>query len=267
MQAHHASTLIRLAGATLAAAVLVSAPLSAQYLKHHDPKIPRLADGSPNLNAPAPRLADGTPDLGGLWNATDGRFLTNIASRAGFEAPFTPWGAALFAERQENQGRDRPAGQCLPHTIPNAMMVPNYPWKLVQTPGLTVILFENFTQFRQIFADGRDHPVERSPAWFGYSTGTWDGDTFVVDTIGLNGVPWLDFSGTPYSDELHIVERYRRLAPDRLEIRFRFEDPQAYSRPWEVTKTFRPAPEILEHVTCEEHLEMGTYREAHWPPE
>jgi hypothetical protein len=257
MQAHHASTLIRLAGATLAAAVLVSAPLSAQYLKHRDPKIPRLADGSPNLNAPAPRLADGTPDLGGLWNATDGRFLTNIASRAGFEAPFTPWGAALFAERQENQGRDRPAGQCLPHTIPNAMMVPNYPWKLVQTPGLTVILFENFTQFRQIFADGRDHPVERSPAWFGYSTGTWDGDTFVVDTVGFNDKSWLDDGGHPRSDQMRTTERFRRVDFGHLEVEVTFTDPVAYTRPWTVTLPFQllADTDIIENI-CENEKDM-----------
>ena len=97
---------------------------SAQYLKHPDPRIPRMPDGKPNLAAPAPRLPDGKPDFNGIWNAADGRFLTNIARRAGFDAPFTPEGAALFKERQENEGRDRPAGRCLPHTVPTAMMVP-----------------------------------------------------------------------------------------------------------------------------------------------
>jgi hypothetical protein len=120
-----------LVGATL----LVSTQVSAQYLKHPDPRIPRTADGKPNLTAPAPRLPDGKPDLQGLWNAADGRFLTNIAKRAGFDAPFQPWAAALFKERQDNEGRDRPAGRCLPHTIPTAMMVPNYPWKVGPDAG------------------------------------------------------------------------------------------------------------------------------------
>jgi hypothetical protein len=117
------------------AVALTFADTSAQYLKYRDPKTPRNADGTPNMTAPAPRLADGKPDLGGLWNATDGRFLTNLSKRAGIDPGFTPWAAALFKERQENEGRDRPAGRCLPHTIPNAMLVPNYPWKVVQTPG------------------------------------------------------------------------------------------------------------------------------------
>ena len=97
---------------------LAGGTVAGQYLKHHDPKLPRTPDGKPNLTAPAPRTADGRPDLSGLWNAVDGKFLTNIAQRAGFTAPFQPWAAALFKERQDTQGRDRPAGFCLPHTVP-----------------------------------------------------------------------------------------------------------------------------------------------------
>jgi hypothetical protein len=137
------------ASLAVCAALLASAHVaSAQYLKHPDPRIPRTADGKPDLNAPAPRLPDGRPDLSGIRNAADGRFLTNIARRAGFDAPFQPAGALLFKERQETEGRDRPAGRCLPHTVPTAMMVPNYPWKVVQTPNLMVVLFENFTRAR-----------------------------------------------------------------------------------------------------------------------
>lgn len=231
---------------------LTAAGASAQYLKYHDPKTPRLPDGSPNLTAPTPRLPDGKPDMAGLWNAVDGRFLTNLAKRAGIEAPFTAWGAALFKERQENLGRDRPAGRCLPHTIPNAMLVPNYPWKIVQTPGLTVILFENFTQYRQIFTDGRDYPTERQPAWFGYSLGKWDGDDFVVETLGFNDKSWLDDGGHPRSEEMRTTERFRRIDYGHLEIDFTFNDPVAYTRPWSVTVPFvlLPDTDIIENI-CE----------------
>src|SRR5678815_3198306 len=84
--------------AIAALVALAGASVSAQYLKYRDPKTPRSADGSPNMTAPALRLPDGKPDLGGLWNATDGRFLTNLSKRAGVEPPFTPWAAALFKE-------------------------------------------------------------------------------------------------------------------------------------------------------------------------
>ena len=229
----------------------------AQYLKHHDPRLPRTADGKPNLTAPAPRLADGTPDLSGLWNAADGKFLTNIAQRAGFVAPFQPWAAALFKERQDTQGRDRPAGRCLPHTVPDAMLVPGYPWKIVQTPGLFVILFENFTDFRQIYTDGRDFPGERAPTWFGYSIGRWEKDTFVVNTVGFNDKSWLDDGGHPRSEEMKVTERFRRRDFGHLEIEFTFDDPKAYTRPWSVTVPFDllPDTEIIENI-CENEKDV-----------
>src|SRR6187431_1479037 len=87
--------------------VWAAGPSSAQWLKHPDPRVPRTVDGKPNLTAPAPHLPDGKPDFSGLWNAVDGRFLTNISRRAGVEPPFQPWAKKLFDERQANEGRDR----------------------------------------------------------------------------------------------------------------------------------------------------------------
>jgi hypothetical protein len=239
--------------AAVAAAVLAgSAVVSAQYLRHRDARLPRNADGTPNLTAPAPRLPDGTIDLSGLWNAVDGRFLTNIAQRAGFTAPFTPNGAAIFKERQDTEGRDRPAGRCLPHTVPDAMLIPGYPWKIVQTPRLMVILFESFTDFRQIFTDGRDFPVERAPTWMGYSLGAWQGDVFVVRTLGFNDKGWLDDGGHPRSEEMTITERFRRKDVGHLDVEFTFEDAKNYTRPWSVTVPFAliPDSEIIENF-CE----------------
>lgn len=241
-------------GALLLAVTLLasSTAVSAQYLIHRDPKLPRLPDGKPNLTAPAPRLADGRMDLSGLWNAVDGKFLTNIAQRAGFTAPFRPEAAAIFKERQDTQGRDRPAGRCLPHTVPSAMLVPMYPWKIVQTPSLVVILFESFTDYRQIFTDGRDYPTERAPTWMGYSLGAWEGDTFVVTTLGFNDKGWLDDGGHPRSEQMKVTERFRRKDYGHLEIEFTFDDPGSYTRPWSVTVPFEllPDTEIIENF-CE----------------
>jgi hypothetical protein len=238
-------------------AIALTSGVSAQYLKHRDPKLPRNPDGTPNLTAPAPRLADGTIDLSGLWNAVDGRYLTNIAQRAGFPAPFTPTAAAIFKERQDTQGRDRPAGRCLPHTVPDAMLIPGYPWKIVQTPGLTLILFESFTDFRQIFTDGRDYPTERAPTWMGYSLGKWDGDVFVVNTLGFNDKGWLDDGGHPRSEEMKVTERFRRKDIGHLEIEFSFDDPKSYTKPWSVTVPFEllPDSEIIENF-CENEKDV-----------
>jgi len=240
-----------------AAACLMSVRASAQWMKHPDPKTPRTAEGKPNMTAPAPRKPDGRIDLNGLWNAVDGRFLTNIGRRAGIEVPFTPWGAAQFKERQDNDGRDRPAGRCLPHTIPDAMLVPNYPWKFIDAPGVSIILFENFTQYRQIFTDGRAFPTERNPTWFGYSIGKWDGDVFVVETVGFNDKSWLDDGGHPRSEQMRTTERFRRKDFGHLEIEFTFADPKAYTKPWSVTIPFEliPDSDIIENV-CENEKDV-----------
>jgi hypothetical protein len=248
---------LRTTSVTALAVVVLTVATSAQYLKLRDPKLPRNPDGTPNLTAPAPRLPDGTIDLGGLWNAVDGKFLTNIAQRAGFTAPFTPEAAAIFKERQDTQGRDRPAGRCLPHTVPDAMLIPGYPWKIIQTPGVTVILFESFTDYRQIFTDGRDYPAEKAPTWMGYSLGKWQGDTFVVTTIGFNDKGWLDDGGHPRSEQMKVIEQFRRKDVGHLDIEFTFEDPKSYTRPWSVTVPFvlLPDTDIIENF-CENEKDV-----------
>src|SRR5215471_7320265 len=138
------------------------------------PNTPRTADGKPNLTSLVPRTSDGKPDLSGLWRNPDGKYLDNIASD-GISVPFQPWAAVLYKERQENFSKDRPSGRCLPHGIPDAMLVPATPFKLVQTPGVTLILYENQGRFRQVFTDGRTLPAEMQPTWLGYSVGKWEG--------------------------------------------------------------------------------------------
>jgi hypothetical protein len=105
--------------------------------------------------------------------------------------------------------------------------------------GLTIILFESFNRYRQIHTDGRPAPVDPNPSWWGYSTGKWDNDTFVVDTTGFNDLTWLDKAGHPHSDALHTTERFRRLDVGRMELQVTIDDPKAYTRPWTATIPFR----------------------------
>ena len=230
----------------------LSTTASAQWLKLRVPGIPRNADGTPNLRAPAPRTADGKIDLSGVWHAENGRAIANLAAAGGVTAPFQPWAAAVYKERQDNFGLDRPSGKCLPKSVPEGMTLPPYPFKIVQTPGLTLVLYEIFVNYRQIHTDGRSLPDGRHPAWFGYSVGRWEQDTFVVETVGINDRTWLDDSGYPHSDALKITERMRRLDFGRLEIEFTFDDPKAYTKPWTVKVGFElmPDTELLESV-CE----------------
>ena len=228
----------------------MSLPANAQWLNYRNPKIPRMADGKPNLKAPAPKLPDGTPDLSGIWAAPNGKYLANLAAD-GIEVQMQPWAEQLFKQRVSNDAKDRPSGRCLPHSVTDfdGHFTPR---KIVQTPGLLIMLFESYHAYRQIFTDGRPLPEDRDPAWYGYSVGKWDGETLVVDTVGLNEKTWLDDTGHPHSDALHIIERFRRLDFGHMQVQVTIDDPKAYKKPWTATIPwdFVPDTDLLDWV-CE----------------
>jgi hypothetical protein len=244
-----------------AAGVLAATTVSAQWLRHPTPGIPRLPDGTANLSAPVPRAADGRPDLSGVWEVlgdlvmpTDGRirskYVYNIGvDQPGGHAPFQPWAQTLWDTRQKALGVGAPSEKCLPHGIPDAMLTRTLPFKLLQTPGVTIILFEEFNNWRQVFTDGRTLPVDPQPAWLGYSIGRWDGEAFVIETAGFNDKSWLDASGMPHSEALRTVERLRRIDFGHMEIQFSFDDPKTFTGPWSTTVRFNllPDTDLLEH--------------------
>ena len=148
---------------------------------------------------PVPKMADGKPDLSGVW------FSPRTVDPG--KPAMLPWAAALTKERTENHSKGDPESQCLPAGVPR--MNP-FPWKIVQTPTVLVMLFEgNIHTYRQIFLD-QEHPKDLDPTWYGHSTGKWDGDTLVIDTIGFNDKFWFDFAGHPHTEQLHVIERFRR---------------------------------------------------------
>jgi hypothetical protein len=236
--------------------VLSAAPAVAQWVNYPTAGIPRTKDGKPNLAAPAPKTPDGKPDFSGIWQAHDGRYLNNLAAD-GVEVPMQPWAAKLLQERQENQAKDRPSGECLPHSVTDfdAHFTPK---KLIQTPGVLVILFESYHSWRQIFTDGRALPESREPAWFGYSAGKWEGNTLVVDTVGLNEKTWLDDIGHPHSDALRIIERFRRPDFGHMVVLVTIDDPKAYTKPWTVSIPWEYVAdtELLDWV-CENNKDPG----------
>jgi hypothetical protein len=246
-------TVTRVVHAALAAAVtllVVAATTEAQWLNVPTPGIPRLRDGTPNLKAPAPKTADGKPDFSGIWRTPTGKYLANLAAD-GIQVPMQPWAARVYKERQENHGRDRPSAACLPHSVTD-FDAHNTPRKVIQTPGVLVMLYEGYHTFRQILTDGRALPTELEPAWFGYSVGKWEGDTLVVDTRGIHEKTWLDDAGHPHSEALHIVERFRRIDFGHMAVQITIDDPKAYSKPWTVSFGWEllPDTELLDWV-CE----------------
>ena len=236
------------------AGVVLSTVVSAQWLDHPTAGIPRLPNGKANLAAPTPRKANGQPDLSGIWQVPGIRFLLNIAvDLKDVNVPFQPWAAAIYKERVENFGKDDPNNRCLPSITPEKIAVTS-PWKIVEIPGETIILYESRTIFRQIFTDGRSFPKDMQPAWQGYSIGHWEGDTFVVETKGFNDKGWLDTNGHPVTDALHVIERYTRKDFGHMDVAITIDDPKAYTRPWTVVEpaVYQADTELIEYI-CEEN--------------
>ena len=254
----------------------------AQWLNYPTPGVPRTKDGKVNLTAPMPKTADGKPDLSGVWHvqptglAEMKRLFGNdvdvvqvpgmevdTISKYGIsvfmdfkpgEEPVRKEAADLRAQHQQrsNSGLDN-LTRCLPASIPLATMLSEVT-KIVQTPGLTLIMHEIDNATRQIYTDGRPHPVDPNPSWLGYSTGRWDNDTLVVETIGFNGKAPLDISGHPRSESMRITERYQRRDVGHLDVAITFDDPVNYTRPFtiNVTHLLQPDTDILEYF-CNEN--------------
>jgi len=242
-----------IAGIALAGFVLTAAPAAAQWLNHPTPGIPRLADGKPNLSAPAPRGRDGKPDLSGLWQPNDiliGDIAKNLKPG---QVPYQPWAEKLYNERRASESRDDPTANCIVGGVPRSDLVP-YPFKVLHEPGLMVILYEAVHSYRQIFADGRSFPKDMNPSWFGYSIARWEGDAYVVETRGFNNLGWLDNFGKPATDALHVTETFRRKDFGHMDIEITIDDSKAYTRPWTVTLPLilKPDTELLEYI-CNEN--------------
>jgi hypothetical protein len=181
----------------------------------------------PTPEGPTPRTPDGKPDLTGVWYA-------QRTVDPGKPEPL-PWADALQRERAENNSKDAPGAHCLPRGLTNAGAL--FPFKLVQTPTLLVMLFEDDTpSHRQVFLDGRGHPTDPNPNWMGHSIGRWEGDTLVIDTVGFNDESWLNAAGYPHTEMLHITERFHRVDLGHIEIEFTIEDKATYAKPWVIKR-------------------------------
>lgn len=231
----------------------------AQWLTYPTKNMPHTKDGKPDMTAPAPKLADGTPDLSGLWMEPGLKYLINIAADLK-DVPFQPWAAEEYKRRMDTRGKDDPNNFCLPSGIPEKEAVTS-PWKIVQTPGAVIILYESRTIFRQIFTDGRKLPVDPNPTWQGYSIGHWEGDTLVTETAGTNGKAWLDTNGHPVTEALKVIEKFHRRDFGHLDLEITIDDPKAYTKPWTVHQTaeFQPDSELLEYVCEENNKDVGHF--------
>jgi hypothetical protein len=264
-----------------AAAILLasaSSALLAQWPAYPTAGVPKTADGKPDLTGPAPRTPDGKPDLSGIWRFVDSpdarpgppppagarssgigvripglvQFF-DIGSTLKDGLPFQPWAAALRAQRAAENNKDNPDAHCLPIGLMQLHTHPE-PRKIIQGPGLILILYEANAGVRQIFTDGRPQPGhDADPWWYGYSSGKWDGDTLVVETSGFRDDGWLDVEGSPLTESGKMTERFRRVNYGNMEIEVTVDDPKAYTKPWTVKVHHRILldTELIEFVCLE----------------
>ena len=214
-----------------AVALALSVSVSAQWLGYREPGIPRTADGKPNLSAPAPRTPEGKPDLSGLWEPEASPYRFDVIQDVKDEGIFQPGAEALFLKRAADLRRDNPVTHCLP-AGPSAIFASGATrfYRIVQSPKVIALLYE-LGGFRQIYTDGRPLPKDPNPAWLGYSTGHWEGNTLVVESAGFNDKSWLDMVGHPHSERLRVTEKLHRVDFGHMQIEVTYDDPETLTRP------------------------------------
>jgi hypothetical protein len=210
-----------------------------------------LAQTTEQSGAAPSKPAVPTRDLSGVWMAEN---APNALLTVGNEQPpMTPWGQAFknSAEQKippQGQSNNDPYSRCDPPGVPRVYLLDG-PLEIIQTPNRIFIFYEEGHYWREIWMDGRALPKNPDPAYMGYSVGKWADEMLVVDTIGFNEKTWLDNVGHPHSDALHVVERFKRIDSDTLQITFMFDDPKAYEKPWTAAPRIlksRPGRELLE---------------------
>jgi hypothetical protein len=273
-----------LLGIVALAIIAALAPsVSAQWPAYPTPRVPKTADGKPDLAGPAPRTADGQPDFSGNWRRGDGQFgpagggtlagpapsfsagppvttFRDVGANIKEGLPLQPWAAELVKARRAANSKDNPDAHCLPMGV---MQFHNHgqPRKMIQTRDLVVIAYEANYGLRYIFMDGRSLPgKDAEPWWYGYSIGRWEGDTLVVETSGFKDGGWLDIIGNPLTDAAKLTERFRRPSYGTLEIDVTIDDPKAYTRPWTVRVNQRIMldSELMEFI-CLENQQFESY--------
>ncbi len=236
------------------------------------------------LACPVPAFAEPIPDFSGAWDRT-GALLEGYEAIPGYDGPgpllvdpahphvnksadlrwvplldnpiLTPETLAKLRPIVEAELMGIPhikdEGHCLPSGVPGLFNVRGT-FQLLQTPTQVTLIHSADQQVRRIYLDV-PHSADPGHSWYGESVGHYEGgDTLVVDTIGLNDKTQADRFGTPHSDRMHVVERYR-IAPDRktIEVQFRVEDSGAFAMPWSARVQFRQRPGKFEEQICAEN--------------
>jgi len=240
-----------------------------------------------NPNAPAPRWPDGKvklsapPGTKGIWQPNGRPILaepeTDPAIKDGqgrgafagppfpgkpkeSEVPYQPWARALYRYREANLFE--PHTRCKPSGGPRQFITPGGV-EFVDVPGLSTIYIIDQAgpyTYRVIYMDGRPHPKDLTPSYYGHSVGRWEGDTLVVDSVGFNERFWFERQGAPHTDRLHLIERFTRIDQNNMKIELTIEDPGAYTKTWTTGFFLRWTPgeesETIEYI-CQANNRAG----------
>jgi hypothetical protein len=216
---------------------------------------------TPPLRGAGPAPAGSAPpdpdprNLGGVWWLQGYEYLLGPAP--GVPPPLKPKYMKLLEERIRAKNRGTPEAdtetQCLSHGMPRLMESP-YPIEIVQTPGRITFLHEVAHEVRRIYLD-RPHPKHVRLSFLGDSVGHWEGDTLVVDTIGLDDRPFLDDEGSAHSTRLHVIERYRKIdGGANLELVITVIDPVTMEHPYSYRRVYHWRPDVRpQEYICEEN--------------
>jgi hypothetical protein len=266
----------------LAAAMLFVSALPTQWLSAQQQQTPREPDRSQQVGVPAGRqggegrgvqgvvggldqpakepprpaprgpqgrvlLGGATPEDKGVWLPGRGAFAAFAETDA---VPFQPWAKALYADRRENQLE--PHTRCKPSGTVRQFLTP-YGVEFVEFPDLQQIYIFDIGgphTYRTVYMDGRTHPKNLTPSYYGHSIGWWDGDTLIIESTGFNESFWMDRQGLPHTEKLRTLERFTRTDAATIKYELTVDDPGAYTKTWKSGMDLRweKGTELFEYV-------------------